>query len=459
MEIRAKNEQVRQILQAAARNNTNFLDSISDHAIRTAVCSSGCTPLHWAAGSNQLEMLDYLVFQRRLFSVDIPAVKKSRGRTSFHYSCRNGFIDAGKWLVQNGAQVDLRAKQGVTPFQLAVWQNRLEVCQWLVDDQGVDPCQLNDFDCGAVHWLGICPLQRASDDSLLPLARWLAQQPGIDFTLKQRQGHTPLHKAAWGGHLALIQYLRNEHGLWDDFQDDAGNFGADLADMADTPHHDTIARYLREQCSRARSHSCAILGVEATASRSEIRSAYLEKARIVHPDRQQGQATGNKDNDNGTRDFDTLQKAYVHLMEKDGRGNQSNPSHSLNLMLQVSGCQQTTATVSEMEDDSCFKARLIAVLLEYGDKGLDLSNIKKKWKQVWPQEPFPSIDEKKNKKPSLSEFLVERAGDVIQLVNDEKGCVRVYAKNCSQAKVREAAKSTCSTPLNPLSNSSVVNAN
>ena len=99
-------------------------------------------------------------------------------------------------------------------------------------------------------------------------------------------------------------------------------------------------------------------------------------------------------------------------------------------MLQVSGLQ------SELEDDSCFKARLIAVLLEYGDKGLDLSNVKKKWKQVWPKEPFPNEEEKQK----ISDFLMERAGDVIELVHDGKGAVRVFAKDCSQAKVREASK-------------------
>jgi endogenous inhibitor of DNA gyrase (YacG/DUF329 family) len=144
-----------------------------------------------------------------------------------------------------GAQVDPRAKNSVTPFQLAFCQNQLDVGQWLVEEHGVDPCQVNDFDCGAVqHWLGICPVHRANY-SLFSLAEWLAQQPGIDFSLRQRQGHTPLHKAAWGGHLALIQYLRNEHGLSDDAQDDAGNFAANLADMAHTPHHDKL-RYICE---------------------------------------------------------------------------------------------------------------------------------------------------------------------------------------------------------------------
>ena len=52
----------------------------------------------------------------------------------------------------------------------------------------------------------------------------------------------------------------------------------------------------------------------------------------------------------------------------------------------------------EEEDDSFFKARLVAVLLEYGDKGIDLSNVKKKWKQVWPEVPFPSQQQKASQK-------------------------------------------------------------
>ena len=430
LEIRAKNNDARLILQAAANGNVDYFNnnSISNDTIRTAVCSSGCTALHWAAGNNQIAMLDYLIHHRQVFTVDVPAVKKSRGRTALHYSCRNGCLEASRWLVEKAdANVDPRAKHGVTPFQLAVWQNQLSICQWLVEEQGVDPCQVNDFDCGAVHWLGICPQTRVNMEDgsdLLPLTKWLAKQPGIDFTMQQRQGHTPLHKAAWGGHLALIQYLRNDQNLWDNIQDDAGNFAADLADMAHTARHAVIAKYLRQHCSRAKAASCAILGIEPSSSRREIRKAYMEKARLLHPDRQRD-CRGD-----GVNDFHALHKAYVHLLQEDGHGNQSNPAHSLNLMLQVSGLQ------SKLEDDSCFKARLIAVLLEYGDKGLDLSNVKKKWKQVWPKEPFPNEEEKQK----ISDFLMERAGDVIELVHDGKGAVRVFAKDCSQAKVREASK-------------------
>jgi hypothetical protein len=133
--------------------------------------------------------------------------------------------------------------------------------------------------------------------------------------------------------------------------------------------------------------------------------------------------------------FQMIAKAYHHLMNEHG-GNQRNPSHNLQLMLSwTTGAATTTDDAkdenahgsSNHDDDDCFKARLLAVLLEYGTKGLDLSNAKKKWKQVWPDTPFPNAASSKTGKPlSLTDFIVERAGDVIYLEKDDKGCVRVH---------------------------------
>ena len=107
-----------------------------------------------------------------------------------------------------GADADSRDSQEVSPFQLAVWQNQLEVARYLVERCGVDPKQLNVFACGAQHWLGTTPSERAGPEGveLLPTARWL-RGLGVDFHAVQRQGHSPLHKASWGGHLAFCRWL------------------------------------------------------------------------------------------------------------------------------------------------------------------------------------------------------------------------------------------------------------
>ena len=551
--IRAKKELDRKLLVAATEGDIAYLESVrlercrgkdqerkhdntsylGRKVLEDAVCVSGCTLLHWAAGSNQVGVLEYLlspidqgppIFGDQDFfrAVDLPVTKckKSLGRTPLHYACRNGCLEAVQWLVLvGGALIEIKAKQGVTPFQLAVWQNRLDVCLFLTeasqraDECGFDPAKdFNDFGCGAVHWLGIAPESRANfnrvnrnegdasndenDDSwyndgrdLLPLARWLASLPGIDFSARQRQNHTGLHKASWGGHLALVEYLHTRHDMWDEVVDDAGNYAASLADMAHTPKHAKIASYLRSYCSRKKAESLAILGLQAAATlgKADIRKAYLAKARQLHPDRlvtsNTTEASSNDrdatrkaavgeiaaDKTNGETEapptFDELRKAYMHLTEEDGVGNQSNPAHSLNLMLRYINSSGNGSTVGENttkqeideEDNSFFKARLVAVLLEYGDKGIDLSNVKKKWKQVWPKIPFPSQQQKANqkqqaKKIPMAEFLLQKAGDVIRFERhgDRNRRVKVLLKNrnsCKESVLRSGSLPTGAVSL------------
>ena len=164
----------------------------------------------------------------------------------------------------------------------------------------------------------------------------------------------------------MIRYLRDEHGLLDTVQDFAGNYAADLADMANTTRHAQVSQFLRQECSAARAQSCAILEIPVGSSVSDIRKAYLAKARQVHPDRQLHCTN---------YDFEAIRRAYEHLTLENGNGSQSNPAHCLNLMLElteVAAFESNCDGRSEVDNYDCFKARLIAVLLEYGDKGLDL---------------------------------------------------------------------------------------
>ena len=445
IQVKAKTEQARFLLQAAADGDFSAysLQGVnSNHNNHNGIkirCTSGCTPLHYAAGGGHEKLLRHMLDQNHdldcPYDVNEKATGKASGRTPLHYAARNGQLHIVQLLIETyGANPDSRAKHGVTPFQLAVWQNRLSVCRYLVHKVGVDPAQVNDFQCGAVHWVGLCPTNRLKEDknidgsSILPMLRWLAGLDGIDFHLVQKQGHTSLHKAAWGGHLAVIHFLKETIGMIDNLPDDAGNYAADLADMASTPRHTKVAQYLRHHCSSARDESLRILGLvrddrnkNSSLSDDEIRRAYLSKARLSHPD---------KCGSNG--DFDAIRKAYEHLTVHDGVGNQSNASHSLKLMLTAIS-QDECDHAKYKNDQSVFKAQLLSVLLEYGDKGIELSNIKKKWKQVWPQTPFPTkcSDDESKKNLRMLDFIKANAGDVVNIKRAESRCgYIVHPKEC-----------------------------
>eukprot|EP00978_Attheya_sp_CCMP212_P028374 scaffold97840_cov57-Attheya_sp.AAC.3 len=136
-------------------------------------------------------------------------------------------------------------------------------------------------------------------------------------------------------------------------------------------------------------------------------------------------------NGNCDLEFPTLQRAYEHLQFENGIGSQSNPAHSLNLMLDLNSTSDASALQTTNHDsDDPFKARLVVILLEYGDKGLALCNIKKKW----PGTPFPPdlCTEKTKQKGFLANYIVQHAGDVVvvgvlelQYPSDQTGNARV----------------------------------
>ena len=280
---------------------------------------TGCMPLHWMAGTGFDEAIDYVLGTSCDVddddvgppndekdhgnaahtppppSVDQLARKPSTGRTPLHYAARNGHMSTCILLIEKyGANPRPIACGGVTPLQLAVWQNRLDVVAYLVERAGVAGMstsdmvlERNEYDCGLSHWVGLIPRKRwrgdrdggircgnrNSDDDddddgsgVIPLARYLHSH-GASYDSSpancNAQGHTPAHKAAWGGNLPLLRYYRDEFGVYDTVQDVAGNYCADIARMRGNADCHT---WLLEHANGRRVESYAILGLDVEDS-------------------------------------------------------------------------------------------------------------------------------------------------------------------------------------------------
>jgi Ankyrin repeats (3 copies) len=461
--IRATHPAHQAILQAAADGHISHLTSAFENDWREAKCTSGCTALHWAAGMNQVLVIRYLLSLPESAghaNLAIEKKYKAAGRTPLHYAARNGCLEAAQCLIEEyAAHPNPRAKHGVTPLHLACFQNQLPLIQYLLQIQEEEATavlfQTNDYGCNVLHWLAICPAARAGPNGgvdLIPTAAWLdselRRRNGPDvFHAVQTQGHTVLHKAAWLGHYAFIQYLHEQHDVWDDRPDHAGNYAVTLAEMA--CHGGRTVNYLRTQCSRAAAHSCAVLGLPNVAAAQDpvlLRRAYHRQARQYHPDRQQRRRALSSEHvpsDDGVRrdaatsevTFDAIYRAYYHLSVEGGRGQQCNAAHQLKLLLPPSqadfeeGSKRNPPIPSDSleysDDDDCFKARLIVVLQEYGNKGLDVSNLKKKWRQVWRDQAFPETGRR-----SLTQWIQHAAGDVVDVRRINQGH-RVFVRTAA----------------------------
>jgi hypothetical protein len=221
--------------------------------------------------------------------------------------------------------------------------------------------------------------------------------------------------------------------------DHAGNYAADLADMANTTKHAEIALYLRRDASLEFQKSCRILGLNQMAyingnwGRDELRKIYLSLAKDVHPDRVM---------DDGSR-FQELNRAYEHLATGGVATKQKNPTHCVNLLLEMKRNRSTSGNEVNKEkkleevsgEMNLFKTRLVSVLLEYGSEGLDLSNLIRKWNQVWPHIPFPLV-EKQRKKGQLLRFLQDHAGDEFTVMRKQStGSIFIVPKDISREEV------------------------
>ena len=372
---------------------------------------TGCMPLHWAAGTGFDEAIDAILdfkIEHGLtdLSVDQRAHHPSTGRTPLHYSARNGHLGTCKTLGRHGANMHpCCGRGGVTPLQLSCWQNRLSIVKHLVEVNGVDVVhERNSFDCGLQHWIGLVPKGRwrgessrnkveGEDDGsgVLPLARYL-HSLGVRYDSgddnSNSQGHTPCHKAAWGGNIALIKYFRDEHSVMDTVQDQAGNYCADLARMRG---NSKCHEFLIHHCSEDKARSYRVLGLDDGADMEAVRNRYLELARRNHPDRLgDNDFEEKKDDDPQRNDFITIKAAYDHLVKEGGKGQQSNPKYS-DLKLLENHARVNAEFGSDNSDDSdLFMARLTAVLSDYGDDGFPISLLVRRWNQIWPERKFPT---------------------------------------------------------------------
>lgn len=451
---------------------------------------TGCMPLHWAAGTGFDDALESIFLFLREFPtasleghdttschgrqnnnfdaiVNQPAHHPSTSRTPLHYAARNGHLSTCHLLIRK-YKADCHPKCGrgsVTPLQLAVWQNRLDVVQFLVEEiektgsiaaRTAASTQQNDvvherngFHCGLMHWIGLVPKKRWRGDSsksndtdgndndsnddgsgVLPLARYL-HSLGISYRStpenSNSQGHTPMHKAAWGGNLALLRYFREEHGVYDTVQDHAGNYSADIAKMRGEME---VHRWLLEEGSGDRAESYRVLGLDVEAGLEVVKRRYWELAKLHHPDRvgdglNDGKCDNDVDLDDRLEEFIKIKAAYEHLTKDNGIGKQKNPkfdelrllenhkritnninrgtnhddtdtnNQKYNITIDHRLDESTDGNEQNVETDNVdlFMAKLIAVLSDYGTTGFPVALIARRWNQIWPDRPFPTPDE------------------------------------------------------------------
>ena len=201
-----------QSVDPTRREHVSYLLSLRDR--------NGSTAEHWAAGGGHLDCVAYLLYLRdEVMHTDDAsdpaqhASKKVRrrrdGKTSLHYAARNGHNNIIDLLLarHDAPPVDARSGDGTTPLHMACYGGHPWTVKHLIEKHRADVLAVNDWDCGVAHWAAMS-LGNEGIQKVIDLCEFLKDK-GVDFSMRQKQGHAPLHKAAARRNIHVIEWLAN----------------------------------------------------------------------------------------------------------------------------------------------------------------------------------------------------------------------------------------------------------
>jgi len=161
---------------------------------------NGGTPLH---GAQDAQIVKILVSS----GADINVKCTSDGRTPLHFSIDNKNTDVAIALINNGADVNIRADDDLTPYQCAIMYGEVEI---------VESCLSHGADVNTIDSFGFTPLHhavgsiRTSNGRHYEMAKLLVTKGAkvdISFVNKKGESCTPLDIAKGIQDLQMVQYL------------------------------------------------------------------------------------------------------------------------------------------------------------------------------------------------------------------------------------------------------------
>jgi hypothetical protein len=175
----------------------------------------GASLLHWAAGTGNLESFKVLLphFEEKGVWEEI----ERDGATPLHWAAAGanarefgigGHIDVCRYLLEqvNGsderrALVNQRTKDGNSALMWSSWAASLDIVKLMVRNRA-DPLESNRNGCTVAHW--------AASGGNLECCRYLHKTVGVDFSIPNHGGNTPLTHAVAFGRADVVTWLRHE---------------------------------------------------------------------------------------------------------------------------------------------------------------------------------------------------------------------------------------------------------
>ncbi|KAI5452291.1 putative ankyrin-repeat protein [Naganishia albida] len=151
--------------------------------------------VHRAAQEGQTGLVKSLITQ----DPNVVISKDADGRTPLHWAAMTDNLAILQNILSHHPQVDAQDESGWTPLMIAASAGQVQAVHELVDAGA---------DVNATNHKGQTPLFYAASKNHLSIGRYLIQK-GADINTKDRASQTPLHRAATTGSVSLLQLLLN----------------------------------------------------------------------------------------------------------------------------------------------------------------------------------------------------------------------------------------------------------
>ncbi|CCD24568.1 Nas6p NDAI_0D02540 [Naumovozyma dairenensis CBS 421] len=210
--------------QACMNNELSKVQEIVEHMTNPSVeivakDSDNRTALHWAISFQNEEIVTYLLSHMK--DADVDTLKDDSLWTPIHIASSVGNSNILKQLIE-GRNVDLNLQtvQGTTPIHLAVSKKHLQICKFLLENGA--SVRIKDKQ-------GQLPLHRAASIGSMGLVEMLCKEGRSPVNVKDKQGWTPLFHALAEGHGDVAVLLVNTFNADYDLEDNNGIKAVDVS--------------------------------------------------------------------------------------------------------------------------------------------------------------------------------------------------------------------------------------
>jgi len=176
------------------------LDIIDD--VMNTQDEEGGSALHWSIVKRNIEAAEYIIQIGANVNTATNEKNKYEGDTPLISASFYGLISIVMQLVNHGARIDTKRKDGGHAAGGAAQEGHLEVVKFLIQEEP-KVVDLKGFD-------GKTPLIAAAKNGHLNIVKYLLSYPQVDIDSQSNGGESPLMLASWNNHTDVVKFLVQE---------------------------------------------------------------------------------------------------------------------------------------------------------------------------------------------------------------------------------------------------------